>query len=166
MGAANFRLCHVSLERSFGGTSGVRIGCEQAIAIGDLVESNTFSPTGHDGWPYRLSIALAFAHLALHIATEKGEHVVSHFLSLAPFRRLIKDYALMCESYYDAIAWARTGEAASDRNDSARDPRIHDDAAELLRERLSSKVSVDKDTARRLFTLVTPYVENAALEVR
>ncbi len=122
MGAAEFRLCHVSLERSFGGSSDVRVEREQAIAIRDLLESNTFIPGGHDGGPYRLSIALADARLALHIATEKGAHVVSHFLSLAPFRRLIKDYAFMCQSYYDAIAWPGP-ERLEAIEDSARDPQ-------------------------------------------
>ncbi|MER8798524.1 UPF0262 family protein [Mesorhizobium sp. M0984] len=151
MGTAEFRLCHVSLERSFGGSSDLRVEREQAIAILGLLESNTFIPGGHEGGPYRLSIALANARLALHIATEKGAHVMSHFLSLAPFRRLIKDYAFICESYYNAIAWP-----GPERLEAIEMTRraIHNDAAELLRERLSSKVSVDKDTARRLFTLI------------
>ncbi|WP_027170224.1 UPF0262 family protein [Mesorhizobium sp. WSM3224] len=151
MGAAEFRLCQVSLERSFGGSSDVRVEREQAIAIRDLLESNTFIPGGHDGGPCRLSIALADAHLALHIGTEKGAHVVSHFLSLAPFRRLTKDYAYICESYHRPIAWP-----GPERLEAIEITRraIHNDAAELLRERLSSKVSVDKDTARRLFTLI------------
>ncbi|ASY61045.1 UPF0262 family protein [Sinorhizobium sp. CCBAU 05631] len=150
MTGAEFRLCDVTLDCSFK-TRDQRVEREQALAVVDLLETNTFMPVGHDGGPYRLKIATADGRLAFHIADDKRVHVVSHYLSLAPFRRLLKDYTRICESYYEAIC--RSGPERLQAIDMGR-RGIHDEAAELLRERLSAKVDIDKDTARRLFTLI------------
>ncbi|MFC0804448.1 UPF0262 family protein [Ensifer sp. P24N7] len=150
MSAAAFRLGHVTLDGSFSSRN-PHFERERAIAVYELLEKNTFIPVGHDGGPYRLSLALAGAQLALHISTETGAHVMSHFLSLAPFRGLLKDYILTCESFYDAMPGASP--ARFEAIDMGR-RAIHNDAAEVLRGRLSAKVIVDKDTARRLFTLI------------
>lgn len=147
---ATSRLCDVSLDRSFG-SGDARIEREHAIAVCDLLEDNTFAPIGHDGGPYRLGLALAEARLELHVSSEKGTHVVSHYLSLAPFRPLLKDYMLVCESYYGAIP--RSSPEKLEAIDMGR-RAIHNEASELLRKRLASKVAVDRDTARRLFTLI------------
>ncbi|WP_018240891.1 UPF0262 family protein [Ensifer sp. BR816] len=150
MADTTFQLCDVALEGSFGSRN-IHIERERAIAVYDLLEKNTFIPVGHDGGPYRLSLALADTRLVMHIATEEGAHVMSHYLSLTPFRRLIKDYTLTCETFYDALALASpTRFEAIDMGRRA----IHNDASELLRERLAAKVTIDKDTARRLFTLI------------
>jgi len=150
MVAAQRRLCDVSLDRTFGGRD-ARIEREQALAIIDLLESNSFVPVGHDGGPYRLRMATADGRLALHIADDEGKHIASHYLSVSPFSRLLKDYTCICESYYDAIR--RRGPERLESIDMSR-RGIHNEAAELLRERLSTKVLVDIDTARRLFTLI------------
>ncbi|WP_018240373.1 UPF0262 family protein [Ensifer sp. BR816] len=149
MTAAGYRLCHVTLDGF--SSRNAYIERERAIAVHNLLEKNTFIPVGRDGGPYRLRLALAEGRLALHIATEKGAHIMSHYLSLAPLRRLLKDYILTCESFYDAMAVASVAKfEAIDMGRRA----IHNDAAELLRERLAPKVTVDSDTARRLFTLI------------
>ncbi len=150
MTGAEYRLCDVALDCAFK-TRDARVEREQALAIIDLLEANTFSPIGHDGGPYRLKIATTDGRLALHVNDDNGVHVVSHYLSLAPFRRLLKDYTRICESYYDAIR--RPGPERLEAIDMGR-RGIHNEAADLLRERLSTKVSIDKDTARRLFTLI------------
>jgi uncharacterized protein (UPF0262 family) len=150
MTGAEFRLCDVALDHSFK-TPDARIECEQALAIIDLLEFNTFVPVGHDGGPYRLHIGAADGRLALHVADGNGVHIVSHYLSLTPFRRLLKEYTRICESYCDAIC--RPGPDRLEAIDLGR-RGIHNEAAELLRERLSTKISIDKDTARRLFTLI------------
>ncbi|MBX5137696.1 UPF0262 family protein [Rhizobium lentis] len=144
------RLCNVSLDRSFSARD-PRIEREQELAVIDLLESNSFIPLGHEGGPYRLRIETADGRLALHIADDQGMHVVSHYLSIAPFRRLLKDYTRICESYYDAVR--RPGPERLEAIDIGR-RGIHNEAAQLLRERLSTKVLIDKDTARRLFTLI------------
>ncbi|MER8370438.1 UPF0262 family protein [Mesorhizobium sp. M1378] len=150
MTAGAFRLCDVSLDRSFSGQD-ARIDREHDLAISALLECNTFIPAGHSGGPYRLKLEVADERLALHIADENGGHVASHHLSLSPFRRLFRDYTRICENYYEAVR--HPGPERLEAIDMGR-RGIHNEASELLKERLASKVSVDKDTARRLFTLI------------
>ncbi|MER9210397.1 UPF0262 family protein [Mesorhizobium sp. M0771] len=145
-----FRLCDVSLDRSFRGRD-ARTDREHDLAIGALLERNTFMPHGHSRGPYRLRIEVAEERLALHIADENGAHVASHHLSLTPFRRLLRDYTRICENYYDALR--HPGPERLEAIDMGRHG-IHNEASELLKEHLSAKVSVDNDTARRLFTLI------------
>ncbi|MDK1378264.1 MULTISPECIES: UPF0262 family protein [unclassified Sinorhizobium] len=150
MTAAMFRLYDVSLDGSLSGRNS-HLERELAIAVDDLLEYNTFVPVGHEGGPYQLRLALADARLALDITTETGAPVVRHYLSLRSFRRLFKDYSRICESYDTALINAnpqRLGAIDTGRR------AIHDDASDLLRERLAPKVAVDKNTARRLFTLI------------
>ncbi|MBB4019348.1 uncharacterized protein (UPF0262 family) [Chelatococcus caeni] len=124
---------------------------ERAIAIWDILERNHFAVPGHDGGPYALHVALVEKKLTLDVRNSGAEPVVTHFLSLTPFRRVIKDYELVCESYYAAIRTASpTQIEAIDMGRRG----LHDEAAELLRERLAGKIEVDFDTARRLFTLI------------
>lgn len=158
MTGAEYRLCDVALDCSFR-TRDARVEREQALAIIDLLESNTFIPVGHDGGPYRLKIDTTVGRLALHIADDEGQHVVSHCLSLTPFRRLLKDYTRICESYYDAIR--RPSAKQLEAIDMGR-RGIHNEAADLLRERLSTRVNIDKDTARRLFTLIYALLARSA----
>jgi uncharacterized protein (UPF0262 family) len=125
---------------------------ERAIAIYDLVESNSFGVPGHEGGPYELVIALHDAKLAFNIRQEGGDSVITHILSLTPFRRILKDYFMVCESYYAAIRTATP--AQIEAIDMGR-RGLHNDGAKLLAERLDGKVECDFDTARRIFTLVT-----------
>jgi len=125
---------------------------ERAIAIYDLVESNSFGVPGHEGGPYELLIALHDAKLAFNIRQEGGDSVITHILSLTPFRRILKDYFMVCESYYAAIRTATP--AQIEAIDMGR-RGLHNDGAKLLAERLDGKVECDFDTARRIFTLVT-----------
>jgi len=124
---------------------------ERATAIWDILERNYFAVPGHDGGPYALHVALVEKKLALEVRNSASEPVVTHFLSLTPFHRVIKDYRLVCESYYAAIRSASP--AQIEAIDMGR-RGLHDEAAELLRERLAGKIEVDFDTARRLFTLI------------
>ena len=122
---------------------------ERQVAIFDLLEANYFEPAGADGGPYALTIALIDNRLALDIVGPSYQH--RHLLSLSPFRGLIKDYFLVCESYYDAIRNATP--AQIEALDMGR-RGLHDEGSALLRARLEGKVETDLDTARRLFTLV------------
>ncbi|MDK1492930.1 UPF0262 family protein [Sinorhizobium sp. 7-81] len=144
------RLCDVALDRSFGRRD-PRVEREQALAVVDLLENNSFLPVGHEGGPYRLRIKTADGRLVLHIADDEGTHLVSHHLSITPFRRLLRDYTRICDSYYEAIR--RPGPERLEAIDLGR-RCIHNQAAELLKERLSTKVLIDRDTTRRLFTLI------------
>jgi uncharacterized protein (UPF0262 family) len=124
---------------------------ERQIAIYDLIDENSFALPGRDAGPYGLKIALQDAKLVLEVADENGTPLVMHILSLTPLRGLLKDYFMICESYYSAIRTAMpTQIEAIDMGRRA----IHNEAAELLLERLKGKIECDRDTARRLFTLV------------
>jgi uncharacterized protein (UPF0262 family) len=149
--ASSQRLIAVTLDEDSIGRSNSDIEHERAVAIYDLLELNTFAPAGHDGGPYRLHLRMAENRLVFDIQTADGESVIAHLLSLAPFRRIVKDYFMICDSYYQAI---RT--ATPDRIEAIDMGRrsIHDEGSRLLMERLKRKVDVDFDTARRLFTLI------------
>jgi uncharacterized protein (UPF0262 family) len=125
---------------------------ERQIAIYDLLEDNQFGLPGRDDGPYALKIALHDAKLALEIGSEAGETLAVHILSLTPFRGLLKDYFLVCESYYAAI---RTATAAQIEAIDMGRRGLHNEAAQFLKERMKGKVECDLDTARRIFTLIT-----------
>jgi uncharacterized protein (UPF0262 family) len=148
----NKRLIKVILDEESIGAGNRDIEHERAVAIYDLVEENAFAPVGHDGGPYCLKLQLAGNRLIFDIRTEDDRPVVAHHLSLTPFRRLVKDYFLICESYYQAIRTATPSQIEA--IDMGR-RGLHDEGSELLIERLKHKVAVDFDTARRLFTLIT-----------
>ena len=150
MASGDFRLCDVVLDDSIG-RSTPDVEHERAVAIFDLIEENTFEPAGHDGGPYRLYISLVDSKLVFSIKTEDDRDVSTHILSLTPFRRIIKDYFLICESYYEAIRSSTPSQIEA--IDMGR-RGIHNDGSQTLMDRLSGKITVDFDTARRLFTLV------------
>jgi uncharacterized protein (UPF0262 family) len=150
MGTGEFRLCDVVLDDSIG-RSTPDVEHERAVAIFDLVEENSFTPLGHDGGPYKLRLSLVNARLVLTITTEGDDDVATHILSLTPFRRIIKDYFLVCESYYEAIKTATPSRIEA--IDMGR-RGIHNEGSQTLLDRLDGKIGVDFDTARRLFTLV------------
>ena len=146
------RLVKVSLDENTMGAASRDIEHERAIAIYDLIEENSFAPVGHDGGPYCLALQVVENRLVFDIRTESGDPVIAHYLSLSPFRRLVKDYFLVCESYYQAIRTATPSHIeAIDMGRRA----LHNEGSELLQQRLKDKVAVDFDTARRLFTLLT-----------
>jgi len=154
MAPADGRRCivRVCLDKDSIGPGNRDIEHERAVAIYDLVGENSFAPLGHDGGPYCLNLQLVDNRLVFDIRTEDGQPVVAHHLSLTPFRRLVKDYFLVCESYYQAIRTATPSQIEA--IDMGR-RGLHDEASELLMDRLKDKVAIDFDTARRLFTLIT-----------
>ncbi len=124
---------------------------ERATAIYDLIEENSFSlPNMREG-PYALTIGMINQRLVLEIRDEAGQHIITHGLSLSPFRRVIKDYFMICESYYAAI---RTASAEQIEAIDMGRRGVHNEAAEIVIERLRGKVEIDFATARRLFTLL------------
>ncbi|HEY2050633.1 MAG TPA: UPF0262 family protein [Caulobacteraceae bacterium] len=122
---------------------------ERQIAIFDLLEENHFAPAGADRGPYELTISLIDGRLALDIKGPGYER--RHLLSLSPFRGVLKDYRMICESYYDAIR-----NATPQRIEALDMGRrgLHNEGSALLQQRLAEKVEIDVDTARRLFTLI------------
>ncbi len=150
--SATKRLIAVTLDEASIGRGNPDQEHERTIAIYDLIEDNRFElPVDHAG-PYTLHIALHEAKLIFDIRSEQGQPLVAHILSLTPFRPLFKDYFMMCESYYAAIRTATpTQIEAIDMGRRG----LHNEGAQLLQERLQGKASFDRDTARRLFTLIT-----------
>ncbi|MCT7373955.1 UPF0262 family protein [Chelativorans salis] len=149
--SGNARLIDVELDETVG-RAAPDIEHERAVAIFDLVEENRFHPVGDEaGGPYRLKISLVDARLVLNVTRESGEAVVTHILSLTPFRRIVKDYFLICESYYQAIRSATPSQIEA--IDMGR-RGLHNEGSQTLMDRLAGKIDVDFDTARRLFTLV------------
>mgnify|MGYP002145976858 CR=1 FL=1 len=150
--AAQKRLISVTLDENSIGRGSADQEHERAIAVYDLIEENSFSLVGHDGGPYALAISLVDARLVFDIRDEIGAQVVTHILSLTPFKRILKDYFMICESYYAAIRHATPSRIEA--IDMGR-RGLHNEGALLLAERLKGKIETDQDTARRLFTLIT-----------
>ena len=124
---------------------------ERAVAIFDLLEENAFAPTaGHDG-PFHVALSIEDNRLVLDLRRSDETPLERILLPLAPFRGIVKDYFLICESYYSAIK--RSTAAQIEAIDMGR-RGLHNEGSELLRERLAEKVAIDHNTARRLFTLL------------
>ena len=122
---------------------------ERQIAIFDLLEENHFHPEGAEHGPYDLRMGLVENRLVLDVKGPAYER--RHILSLSPFRSLIKDYFMICESYYQAIRSSTP--AQIEALDMGR-RGLHNEASKLLQTRLAGKIDTDMDTARRLFTLI------------
>ena len=122
---------------------------ERQIAIFDLLEQNYFHPEGAPTGPYDLKMGLVENRLVLDVTGPDYER--RHILSLSPFRSLIKNYFLICESYYQAIRNSTPQQIEA--LDMGR-RGLHNEASNLLRTRLHGKIETDLDTARRLFTLI------------
>ena len=152
---ADPRISHIELDEATIVWRNADVEQERRVAIFDLIEENTFRPlracaAGHEG-PYRLRLSVTDGRLALDIADEAGNLLESVVLGLGRFRRPIREYFAICDSYYQAIRNATP--AQIETVDMAR-RGIHNEAAELLKERLEGKIEIDFDTARRLFTLI------------
>ncbi len=145
------RLVKVTLDEGSIGRSSSDIEHERAVAIYDLIEDNSFAPVDHDGGPYALILSITENRLVFDIRLDDGTPVMAHLLSLTPFRRIVKDYFMICDSYYKAIRTATPNQIEA--IDMGR-RGLHNEGSELLRERLKEKIEVDFDTARRLFTLI------------
>lgn len=149
------RISHIELDEATILWRSADIEQERRVAIFDLIEENRFKPlrafeAGHEG-PYRLKLSVADGRLALEIADEQQRVLETLMLGLGRFRRSIREYFAICESYYQAIRKATAQEIET--IDMAR-RGVHNEASELLLERLAGKVETDFPTARRLFTLI------------
>jgi uncharacterized protein (UPF0262 family) len=145
------RLVKITLDEGSIGRSSQDIEHERAVAIYDLIEDNSFAPVDHDGGPYALHLSITENRLVFDIRQQDGTPLMAHLLSLTPFRKIVKDYFMICDSYYKAIRTATpTQIEAIDMGRRG----LHNEGSELLKERLKEKIDVDFDTARRLFTLI------------
>ena len=151
----DYRIARIALDEDTILWRSADVEQERRVTIYDLIEDNTFKPVravsaGHHG-PYDLTLAVHDGRLVLTIGQHGGEPLETLVLGLARFRRPIRDYFAICDSYYQAIRKATAAEIET--IDMAR-RAIHNDAADLLLERFEGKVETDHATARRLFTLI------------
>jgi uncharacterized protein (UPF0262 family) len=146
---ATHRLESIEIDEQSLGAASRDQDQERQVAIFDLLEANYFQPAGATAGPYRLKIALIENRLAMHVVGPDLDQ--THLLSLSPFRGVIKDYFMICESYYAAMRKATPSQIEAlvmGRRG------LHNDGSTLLQARLEGKVKTDLDTARRLFTLI------------
>ncbi|MGF1628684.1 MAG: UPF0262 family protein [Kiloniellaceae bacterium] len=145
------RLVNITLDDSAVIRRSAEVEHERAVAIYDLLEDNAFRPFGDYSGPYHLHLSIAESRLQLDIldATQRSLDTVA--LPLLPFRRVIRDYFAVCETYYEAIKTASP--ARIEAIDMGR-RGLHNEGSELLQERLDGKIEIDFQTARRLFTLI------------
>ncbi|MHA7871631.1 MAG: UPF0262 family protein [Hyphococcus sp.] len=127
---------------------------ERKVAIYDLIEENHFRPIGAGDGPFELYLSNVERRLVFDVRREGGEAIGQIHLSMSPFRKIIRDYFMLRESYYDAIQNAAP--AQLETIDMAR-RAMHNEGSEILRERLQDKIDLDFDTARRLFTLICSF---------
>jgi uncharacterized protein (UPF0262 family) len=145
------RLVHVELDERTVVRRSPEVEHERAIAIYDLIEENTFSPIGADGMAFRLYLGIEENRLRFDIRDHDDTPVERVTLPIAPFRRVVREYFQICESYYDAIK--RLTPSQIEAIDMGR-RGLHNDGSTLLMERMADKVEMDFSTARRLFTLM------------
>ncbi len=152
---SNNKLIAVALDESGLPAPTPEIEQERRVAIYDLLEENSFAPIAREGGapegPFRLNLSIIERRLVFEILNESKEKLGEFHLSLSPFRQVIKDYFQICESYFDAVK--RLPPAQIEAIDMGR-RGIHDEGSRVLLERLEGKVTIDKKTARRLFTLI------------
>ena len=148
---AGGRLVDVILDEASIARSTPDVEHDRAVAIYDLIEENSFQPVGQPPANYVLRLSVIEKKLVLQIRREDGTEVVTHVLSLTPLRKIVKDYDLICQSYYEAIRHSTPSQIEA--IDMGR-RGVHNEGSTILMERLEGKIKVDMKTARRLFTLV------------
>ncbi|MFN3353195.1 MAG: UPF0262 family protein [Brevundimonas sp.] len=144
------RLSAIELGQATQPSPPAQIEHERRVAIFDLVEKNHFAPVGGGGGPYALKLSLQDSRLVFDI-TGPGFGKL-HALSLTPFKAVVRDYIAICDSYYEALRGSSPSQIEA--VDMGR-RGLHNEGAELLRERLDGKIELDLETSRRLFTLIT-----------
>jgi len=145
------RLAEILLDEQSLPSSSSDAEHERRVAIFDLLEQNVFEIDGVNAGPYTLKLSIVEQRLIFDVMNAKGEPVRALILSLTPLRRVIKDYFLICDTYYNAIRHSTP--AQIEAIDMGR-RGLHNEGSELLESRLAGKVKVDFDTSRRLFTLI------------
>ncbi|MFN3229978.1 MAG: UPF0262 family protein [Asticcacaulis sp.] len=143
------RISRIDIDPQSLASSSAEVEHERQVAIFDLIEKNAFQPVKGTGGPYALRLALEENRLIFDITGPAFNQAV--ILSLAPFRSVSRDYGLICASYYEALRNATPGQIEA--IDMGR-RGLHNDGADLVQQRLEGKVRMDRETARRLFTLI------------
>jgi len=149
-----YRIVKIELDERSLAPATADIEHERKIAIYDLLEENLFKPNGAGEGPFELYLSNVERRLVFDVRRVGGAALGQVHLSMTPFRKIIKDYFMLCESYYDAIRNAAP--AQIETIDMAR-RAMHNEGSDILRERLKDKIELDDNTARRLFTLICSF---------
>ncbi len=148
---SDHRLVAVEIDQLSIGKADPNVEHERRVAIADLLEANEFKPADSEAGPYSLHLSIEDQRLVFDVKRQDGEPVHIFVFSLGPLRRILKDYLMMCDSYYEAVRDATlTQIEAIDMGRRG----VHNEGSTILRERLAGKIDVDFATARRLFTLI------------
>lgn len=145
------KLIEVVLDEASLAPASVSAEHERRIALFDLKESNAFAVIGQTRGPYVLTLSMQEGRLALDVGDQQGDRVSMQYVAMSALRKLIKDYALICDSYHNAIRNASPSQIEA--IDMGR-RGLHNEAAEVLQEAMAAHFVIDLETARRLFTLV------------
>ena len=146
------RLIEINLdEKSLAARLNTGARHDREVAIYDLLDENSFTLNDRDEGPYKLTLGRIDDRLVFDVASEQDVQLVTHVLSFSPLRRIMKDYFLVCDSYYEAIKSAPPSKIQT--IDMGR-RGLHDEGSQLLSDRLQGKITVDHSTSRRLFTLI------------
>jgi uncharacterized protein (UPF0262 family) len=151
MAEADQRIVKITLDERSVVRRNADIEHERNVAIFDLLEEDLFAPSSGAAGPFHVHLGIEENRLVLDIRSAEGEALDRVVVALTPFRSIVKDYFLVCESYFNAIRTASPSRIeAIDMGRRA----LHNEGSELLRERLADRVAIDLNTARRLFTLL------------
>lgn len=149
---AKSRLIAITIDPKSVGKPNANVEHEREVAIFDILDGNSFALEGQYDGPYKLVIGTVDDRLVFTVGNEVSDALMTHVLSMTPFKRILKDYFMVCDSYYQAV---RTAPPAKIQAIDMGRRGLHDEGSRLLQERLSGKIAVDFDTARRLFTLIS-----------
>lgn len=145
------RIVEIGLDEALGGRLRPEVEHDRAVALQDLIDENDFRLVDGPDGPYRLELGVDAGRLLVRVAPTAGGDVAVFGLALGPFRRIIKDYFTICDSYFEAIKTMTPSQIEA--IDMGR-RGMHDEGAEKLQERLQGRADLDRATARRLFTLL------------
>ncbi len=147
------RICHIELDEKTIIRRNADIEHERRVAIFDLLDTNYFAPKIENDYqgPYHVILRIEDNRLAIDLKTEAKEELCTLVLPLSPLRRVIKQYFMICDSYFTAI------KSASPKKIEAIDigrRSLHNEGSEIIQMRYGHKIDIDFETARRLFTLI------------
>ena len=145
------RLAEITLDTKSLGRANANTEHEREVAIFDILDGNAFRVEDLDDGPYKLHLSIADDRLQMNVTASGNTQGFELAVALTPLKRIMKDYFMVCESYYEAV---RTAPPARIQAIDVSRRALHDEGSTLLRDKLLPKIIVDEDTARRLFTLV------------
>ena len=145
------RIANINLDKTSVISLSPQVDHERKVAIFDLLEDNCFDPIGLSPGPYSVILLIEDNRLVFDVRSENDEELGKFNLPVGTFRRIVKDYFMICDSYYEAIK--RSSPSQIEAIDMGR-RGLHNEGAEILKDKLADKVTINETTARRLFTLV------------